>query len=63
MTDTEKTCRRCNTPLSKSNARIWENRFIGACRSCESQEARERYERDNPGAKHYEDSRRKYKIV
>jgi len=63
MTDTKKTCRGCDKNLTKKNARIYQGRFIGACRACESYEARERYERANPGAKHYEDSRRKYEIA
>jgi len=64
MTDTKKkSCRGCDTTLSAKNARMWQDRFIGVCRSCEAGEARKRYERENPEAKHYEDSRRKYKLA
>jgi len=65
MTDTNaiKTCRGCQKPLTVDNARMWGGRFIGACRSCEATEARERYVRANPDAKYYNDSRRKYTLA
>lgn len=37
------TCRYCETPLTVRNARRWADRFVGACRRCESDRAIARY--------------------
>lgn len=56
------TCRCCEAPLFTSNARTHAGRFVGICRSCEAWAARERYVAEHPGARFYEDSRRKYPV-
>jgi hypothetical protein len=39
---TNRKCRRCRKPLSTDNARRFDGRWVGACRSCEYAEAQER---------------------
>ena len=51
-------CRRCTVPLQEANARMSRGRFVGICRPCESEEARER----QGCVGRYTDSRRKYPI-
>ena len=43
MALTERDCRTCGAKLTEDNARIYQGRWVGACRRCESLVAAARY--------------------
>ncbi len=55
-------CWCCTVVLGAHNARTQAGWFVGICRSCEAWNTRLRYEEKHPGARIYEDGRRKYPV-